>query len=125
MKQLDTAGTLAGAGLALILVGCDARAHDAPAPAPIASAAGDELDAADGEPVMMVFVDDDGVVRMDGAALLDDKTILAHAEAFGQRAPHGHVVVRAHPAALHGRAVRVLDLLREAQLTRVSFDVVR
>jgi len=104
--------------VAALAGGCDARSHDA-------AALDDAVDAADGEPVMTVYVDENGVVRMDGAALLEDKAILAHAEAFEQRAPHGHVIVRAHPATLHGRAVRVLDLLREAQLTRVSFDVVR
>ena len=105
--------------LPLALSACDKR-DDAPAPVATAS----PVDAGDGEPVLVAFLGDDGVLTIDGATLLEDKAILARAEWFHARAPRGRIVLHCHPATLHGRAVRVMDLFREAEVTRVSLDVI-
>lgn len=104
--------------LAVAALGAGCARRDEPAALGAAGEAG-----SDGEPVLVAYVGDDGVVTIDGAALLEDKAILARAEAFHQRAPRGQVVVHSRPAALHGRTVRVIDLLHEAELTRVAVDV--
>ncbi len=63
-----------------------------------------------------VFVGSDGVAMVGGEPFLDDTAIQARAEAFHAKHPHAGAEVRSTQAALHGRTVRVLDLLREAEL---------
>jgi len=71
-----------------------------------------------------IVVTSDGVAWCAGEPILDDATIRRRAEAYHQRRPHGAAHVRCEQAALHGRLVRVLDLLYEAGIPRSSVDVI-
>lgn len=89
----------------------------------------DELDRpalvhdARGVPRLLVYVDRDGVTTIAGEAILDDATIVERAEAFRGKHPTGEVALACHAAALHGRAVRVVELLAEAKIAPVAVDV--
>jgi biopolymer transport protein ExbD len=79
----------------------------------------------DADPPLYVLVSADGVTTIAGEPVLEDHVIATRASAYHQRFPRGRAVVRCAPAALHGRTVRVLDLLREAEIGVVSVLVVR
>ncbi|WP_394833637.1 biopolymer transporter ExbD [Pendulispora rubella] len=72
-----------------------------------------------------VYVGRDGVTFVQGEPLLTDAKILARAEEFHTKNPHGRVVVQSHEAAVHGRTVRVIDLLKEADIQYVAVGVRR
>ena len=97
-------------------LGCGRASEPEPIGAPIDRdpPRGDTLD---------VFVAADGVTWCAGEPILDDATIQRRAEAFHQRRPHGAARVRCERAALHGRLVRVRDLLQEAGIARSSVEV--
>jgi biopolymer transport protein ExbD len=81
--------------------------------------------ALDNDPPLYILVSADGVTTIAGEPILEDRLIATRAGAYHARFPHARAVVRCAPAALHGRAVRVLDLLREAEIGIVSMLVVR
>lgn len=70
---------------------------------------------------LRVFVRRDGGVEIANHLLLSDDEIAEALRAFHRRHPAGSVTVVCHPAAIHGRGSRVLDLVRTAKITR--FDV--
>ncbi len=74
---------------------------------------------------LLVYVAADGIVRLDGRELLEDGSILAHAREYEESHVRGIAVVRSAPAALHGRTVRVVQLLEEAKIPSVAIDQIR
>ena len=101
-------------------VGCaKSEAHDAPA-TPEGPAV---IHGAEGIPRLLVRVDRDGITTIGAEAILDDATILERAEAFRGQYPHGEVAVECHPSTVHGRAVRVVELLSEAKIAKVAVGV--
>ena len=79
----------------------------------------------DSAPPLLVYVSDEGVTRLDGEELLDDASILTRARDYQSAHPHGLAVVRCAPAAIHGRAQRVVELLEEARIPSVAIDRIK
>jgi biopolymer transport protein ExbD len=98
-------------GFALLLgvAACEAEAPKRAAP----------IDVADPE-VLLVQVAEDGTVIIDGRFLLEDQIILARVQAFHAKHPAGRAELRCDSSTLHGRGVRILELLQEGEVSRVS-----
>ena len=79
----------------------------------------------DSTPPLLVYVSDEGLTRLDGEELLDDASILTRARDYQAAHPHGLAVVRCAPAAIHGRARRVVELLEEARIPSVAIDRIK
>jgi hypothetical protein len=56
---------------------------------------------------------------------LEDASILAHAREYEEAHARGMAIVRSAPGALHGRTVRVVQLLEEAEIPSVAIDKLR
>ncbi len=95
--------------LLLALTGCTADAPQRVAP----------VDVSDPE-LLVVQVAQDGTVIIEGHWLLEDDTILTRIQAFHAKHPSGRAELRCDPSTLHGRGVRVLELLQEGEVSRVS-----
>ena len=72
---------------------------------------------------LLVYVGDDGVTVIAGQPAYTDEQSWARAEEFQEKNPQGRVVVESHASALHGRTVRVLDLLKEAKIQHLALGV--
>jgi biopolymer transport protein ExbD len=94
-------------------------------PAPPAQIVAAKKDASPSDEPLLVYVAADGIVRLDGRELLEDGSILAHAREYEESHVHGIAIVRSAPAALHGRTVRVVQLLEEAKIPSVAIDRLR
>ncbi|MGH7282933.1 MAG: hypothetical protein ACRELY_15525 [Polyangiaceae bacterium] len=111
--------------IAIFAVACD-RAPDPPSPVvsqvmnQVGSGMRDES-----VPPLLVYVSDEGLTRLDGEDLLDDATILTRARDYQAAHPRGLAVVRCAPAAIHGRARRVVELLEEARIPYVAIDRIK
>lgn len=102
---------LSACALLLALAACEAEA-------PQRAAA---IDLPDPDPELLVVqVARDGTVIIDGRWLLEDETILARVQTFHAKHPAGRAELRCDPSTLHGRGVRVLELLQEGEVSRVS-----
>ena len=102
------------------------RANEPPPPAQIVAAKIDSKgDAGDSEPPLLVYVASDGIVRLDGRELLDDASILAHAREYEEAHARGMAIVRSAPSAIHGRTIRIVELLEEAKIASVAIDRIR
>jgi len=114
-KRTHVSRVLAAATCLLppLLAGCDAPSQPSSVGAPA------DPDA------LHVYVGRDGVTFIQGEPLLTDAKILARAEEFHAKNPHGRVMVQSHEAAVHGRTVRVLDLLKDAEIQYVAVGVRR
>jgi biopolymer transport protein ExbD len=64
-----------------------------------------------------------GAVSVDGRPLGGDDEVLALARQARARAPDLRAVIRADEAVPHGRVVRVMDLLNQADVGRIAFAV--
>ena len=96
--------------LLLALAACDG---DSPARArPVEQAQDPE--------VLAVQVAQDGTVIIEGRWLLEDDTILARVQTFHAKHPAGRAELRCDPSTLHGRGVRVLELLQAGEVSKVS-----
>jgi len=110
--------------LALVLAQVHCGKPEKKLPSPVIEiASGAERGASAAGETLPIYIGADGVTVMAGEALLTDANILARAESFHEKNPQGRVLVESHEAALHGRTVRVLDLLKEAQIQDVAVDV--
>ncbi|WP_394844095.1 biopolymer transporter ExbD [Pendulispora brunnea] len=110
-KRTHVSRVLAAAACAFSLSACDGARKPSPVEAT-------------GDPdALHVYVGRDGVTFIQGEPLLTDAKILTRAEEFHAKNPHGRVVVQSHEAAVHGRTVRVLDLLKEAEIQYVAVGV--
>lgn len=82
--------------------------------------------AATGAEVQQIFgvaVSADGTLRVDGALVADEREIHARAKAALALHPELRAVVQADGDVPHSRVLRVLDILRQAGLSRVAFGV--
>ena len=110
--------------LALVLLQAACDKPERPAPAPPWTELSSGPPAADVD-ILFVYVGGDGVTIMHGKPFLIDAEIRAQAEAFHAKSPNGRVLVQSHEAAVHGRTVRVLDLLKEAEIRHIAVGVRR
>lgn len=82
--------------------------------------------AASGTSVQLVFgveVDEAGAVRVNGEPIAEDRAIVALARASLRDNPEVRAVIRADQRVQHGRIIRVLDLLKQAGVTKIAFGV--
>lgn len=70
--------------------------------------------------VLVVQVAQDGTVIIDGRSLLEDDTILARVQTFHAAYPAGRAELRCDTSTLHGRGVRVLELIQLGEVSNVS-----
>jgi len=82
--------------------------------------------AAKGETVQLVFgleVHANGEMVVDGKKIDDDKALLALAKSSLAQNKDLRAVIRADKTVPHGRIIRVLDLLKQAGVTKIAFGV--
>ncbi|HEY4016656.1 MAG TPA: biopolymer transporter ExbD [Polyangiaceae bacterium] len=73
--------------------------------------------------VFSIILAADGRTMVDGKAVPSDDDILALArDAQGQH-PDMRVVIKADAAVMHGRVIHVLDLLKQAHVSKIAFGV--
>lgn len=82
--------------------------------------------AAKGENVQLVFgleLHADGAMMVDGKRVPDDKAVLGLAKNALEKNPQLRAVIRADKTVQHGRIIRVLDLLKQAGVSKIAFGV--
>ncbi len=82
--------------------------------------------AATGAEVQQIFsvaVSADGTLRVDGVKVGDEREVHAKAKAALAAHPELRAVVQADGEVPHSRVLRILDVLRQAGLSRVAFGV--
>ena len=82
--------------------------------------------AATGQQVQLVFgidVRQSGDVTIDGKPVADDTEILVRAKAALDKNKDLKAVIRAENAVPHGKIMRVLDLLRQANVNKIAFGI--
>lgn len=83
-------------------------------------------EAATGGEVQEVFgieLSAEGATTVDGQPVTDDRTLLLRSRAAHKRNPQLRAVVRADGVVPHHRVMHILDVLRQAGVTRVAFAV--
>jgi biopolymer transport protein ExbD len=82
--------------------------------------------AAQGQQIQLVFgveLHSNGDVLVDGKKLANDEAIFPVAkEAFAKNADL-RAVIRADTAVQHGRVIRILDLMKQAGISKIAFGV--
>jgi biopolymer transport protein ExbD len=82
--------------------------------------------AAQGQQIQLVFgveLHSNGDILVDGKRLPNDESIFPLAkEAFAKNSDL-RAVIRADTAVQHGRVIRVLDLMKQAGITKIAFGV--
>ena len=82
--------------------------------------------AATGSEVQSIFsvvIRSNGELSIDGVAATDEQTVVTRARAERARNRELRAVIQADSAVAHGRVMRVLDLLRQAGVSKVGFGV--
>lgn len=82
--------------------------------------------AASGTDVQVVFsviLVADGSTQVDSKPVSSDESILALAKDAHEKNPDLRAVIKADSAVPHGRVIHVLDLLKQAQVTKIAFGV--
>ena len=82
--------------------------------------------AAKGETVQMVFgleLHANGDIVVDGKRMSDDKAVLALAREALSKNKDLRAVIRADKTVQHGRIIRILDLLKQAGVSKIAFGV--
>jgi biopolymer transport protein ExbD len=82
--------------------------------------------AATGTEVQVVFsvvLGADGTTQVDGKAVSNDDGILTLARAAHEKNAELRAVIKADSAVPHGRVIHVLDLLKQAGVSKVAFGV--
>ncbi|MBI4954859.1 MAG: biopolymer transporter ExbD [Myxococcales bacterium] len=82
--------------------------------------------AATGQQVQLVFgieVRTSGAVTIDGKAIAADTDVLDRAKEALERNKELKAVIRAENTVPHGKIMRVLDLLRQAGVTKIAFGI--
>jgi len=82
--------------------------------------------AAKGEQVQLVFgieLRADGPMQVDGKPLTKDEEVLPLAKEAQAKNPDLRAVIRADSAVPHGRVIRVLDLLKQAGVSKIAFGI--
>jgi biopolymer transport protein ExbD len=65
----------------------------------------------------------DGRVLVDGKTLVNDDAILQLARDAQTQHPELRAVIKADAAVTHGRVIHVLDLLKQAHVSKIAFGV--
>ena len=73
--------------------------------------------------VLSVVVPASGTIFVDGVAVEDDSALLASARAAAAKSPDVRAVIKADAATTHGRVIHVLDLLKQAGISKIAFGV--
>ncbi len=82
--------------------------------------------AATGSEVQVVFsvvLAADGQSQVDSKSVPNDDAILAFAREARSKNPELRAVIKADSAVAHGRVIKVLDLLKQAQISKIAFGV--
>ena len=73
--------------------------------------------------VFSIILAADGRTVVDGKMLTNDDAILAVARETQGQHPDLRAVIKADSAVTHGRVIHVLDLLKQAHVTKIAFGV--
>jgi biopolymer transport protein ExbD len=73
--------------------------------------------------VLTVVVAADGTTQVDGKPVANDDAILDVAKDAVAKNPELRAVIKADAAVPHGRVIHVLDLLKQARVTKIAFGV--
>jgi biopolymer transport protein ExbD len=73
--------------------------------------------------VFSIILAVDGRVLVDGKALPNDDAIAQAARDAQAQHPDLRAVIKADSAVTHGRVIHVLDLLKQAHVTKIAFGV--
>jgi biopolymer transport protein ExbD len=73
--------------------------------------------------VFSIILATDGRVLVDGKTLANDDAILQAAREAQTQHPDLRAVIKADSAVTHGRVIHVLDLLKQAHVTKIAFGV--
>jgi biopolymer transport protein ExbD len=65
----------------------------------------------------------DGRAQVDGKPIANDDAILQLARDVQQAHPDLRAVIKADAAVTHGRVIHVLDLLKQAKVSKIAFGV--
>ncbi len=82
--------------------------------------------AATGSEVQTVFsvvLAADGQTQVDGKTLPNDDAVIGLAREARAKNPELRAVIKADSAVPHGRVIHVLDLLKQAQISKIAFGV--
>ncbi len=73
--------------------------------------------------VFSVVLAADGSTQVDSKPVPNDEAILALAKEAAAKTPDLRAVIKADSAVQHGRVIHVLDLLKQAQVSKIAFGV--
>ncbi len=73
--------------------------------------------------VFSIVLAADGRAVVDGKPIANDDAILQLARDAQQSHPDLRAVIKADAAVTHGRVIHVLDLLKQAKVTKIAFGV--
>jgi biopolymer transport protein ExbD len=73
--------------------------------------------------VFSIVMAADGRAFVDGKPIATDDAILALARDAEQTHPDMRAVIKADAAVTHGRVIHVLDLLKQAHISKIAFGV--
>jgi biopolymer transport protein ExbD len=73
--------------------------------------------------VFSIVLAADGRALVDGKAIANDDAILQLARDAQQGHPDLRAVIKADAAVTHGRVIHVLDLLKQAKVSKIAFGV--
>ena len=80
-------------------------------------------DAGEPQGVLSIVVAADGTTQIDGKSVANDDAILPIAKAAHDANPDLRAVIKADANVSHGRVIHVLDLLKQAQVSKIAFGV--
>jgi biopolymer transport protein ExbD len=73
--------------------------------------------------VFSIILATDGRALVDGKDIPNDDAILSLARASEEQHPDLRAVIKADAAVTHGRVIHVLDLLKQAHVSKIAFGV--
>ncbi len=82
------------------------------------SATGSEI-----QTVFSIVLAVDGTTQVDSKTVPSDESVLAIAKAAHEKNNDLRAVIRADTAVQHGRVIRVLDLMKQAGISKIAFGV--
>jgi biopolymer transport protein ExbD len=77
----------------------------------------------DVQTVFSIILSTDGRVLVDSNQIANDDAILPMARTAQTQHPDLRVVIKADSAVTHGRVIHVLDLLKQAHVSKIAFGV--
>jgi biopolymer transport protein ExbD len=73
--------------------------------------------------VFSVVLAADGATQVDSRTVPNDDAIFGLAKSAHEKNPELRAVIKADSSVPHGRVIRVLDLLKQAQVSKIAFGV--